>query len=266
MPAPLNTFKQAMAEKRAQIGLWLALANETTAEICGGAGFDWLLIDGEHAPNDIPLILAQLRALATSPAHPIVRVPIGETWMIKQVLDIGAQTILVPMIESRAQAEEMVRAMRYPPQGVRGVGAALARASAYNRIPDYLATANDEVCLLLQIESRAGLEALDEIASVDGVDGVFVGPADLAADLGYLGKPGAPEVQEAVEDALKRIQSHGKAAGILTGDKALAQRYLELGATFVGVGNDVGLLAGGSAKLASEFKANTGVKTGAGYA
>jgi 4-hydroxy-2-oxoheptanedioate aldolase len=254
MPAPRNLFKAALREKRQQIGLWLALASPYTAEILGEAGYDWLLIDGEHAPNDIPLMMAQLQALKGAPSHPVVRVPIGEAWLLKQCLDIGAQTILVPMVESGEQAKAMVRAMRYPPQGMRGVGAALARASAFNRIPDYLQTANDEVCLLLQIESRAGLAALDDIATTEGVDGVFVGPADLAADMGFLGKPGAAEVQQAVEAALVRIQSHGKAAGILTADQALARRYLELGATFVAIGNDVSLLANGATRLLSDFR------------
>ncbi len=253
MPAPTNPFKQALRENRTQIGLWLALANPYTAEICAGAAFDWLLIDGEHAPNDIPLLLSQLQAIEKSSSHAVVRVPIGETWLIKQVLDIGAQTILVPMVESGEQAKALVRAVRYPPHGVRGVGAALARASAFNRIPDYLQTANDEVCLLLQIESRAGLAALDEIAATEGVDGVFIGPADLAADMGFLGKPGAPEVQEAVEAGLKRIREHGKAAGILTSDQALAKRYVELGATFVAIGSDVGLLSGASSALLAGF-------------
>jgi 4-hydroxy-2-oxoheptanedioate aldolase len=157
------------------------------------------------------------------------------------------------MVESREMAETMVKAVRYPPHGVRGVGAALARASAFNRIPDYLPAANDEICLLLQVESRAGLEALDAIASTEGVDGVFIGPADLAADMGYLGKPGAPQVQAEVEKALARIQSHGKAAGILIGDLSLAKRYLELGATFVAIGNDVTLLANATTKLLDGF-------------
>jgi 4-hydroxy-2-oxoheptanedioate aldolase len=256
MPAPINHFKAALKANQPQIGFWLALANAYTAEIAGGAGFDWLLLDGEHAPNDIPLLTAQLQALSASPSHPVVRVPIGETWMIKQVLDIGAQTILVPMVESGAQAAELVKAMRYPPHGVRGVGAALARASKFNAIPDYLQTANDQVCLLLQIESRAGLAALEYIANTDGVDGVFIGPADLAADMGYLGQPSAPEVQQAVEQALKRIIACGKAAGILTSDTKMASRYLELGATFVAVGNDVTLFANSCRGLADSFKPN----------
>ncbi|MCR5855724.1 4-hydroxy-2-oxoheptanedioate aldolase [Mesorhizobium sp. J428] len=255
MPAPENRFKRALTDGRAQIGLWLGLANAYTAELCAGAGFDWLLIDGEHAPNSIPTMLAQIQAIQRgSSSQVVVRVPIGETWLIKQVLDLGAQTILVPMVETAEQARELVRAVRYPPNGVRGVGAALARASAFNRIGDYLQTADREVCLLVQVENRAGLEALDAIASVDGVDGVFVGPADLAADMGFLGRPGAPEVQAAVEDALRRIQSHGKAAGILTSDQALARRYLEIGATFVAVGSDVGLLVGATNALIKQFR------------
>ncbi|MBB5577276.1 MULTISPECIES: 4-hydroxy-2-oxoheptanedioate aldolase [Rhizobium] len=254
MPAPRNLFKQALKGGRAQIGLWQALANAYTIEICAGAGYDWLLLDAEHAPNDIPLLVSQLQAMKGTASHAVIRPPIGETWIIKQMLDIGVQTLLIPMVDSKEMAETMVRAVRYPPHGVRGVGAALARASAFNRIPDYLQTANDEICLLLQVESRAGLAAIDEIASTEGVDGVFIGPADLAADMGYLGKPGAPEVQAEVEKALARIQSHGKAAGILIGDLSLAKRYLELGATFVAIGNDVTLLANATTKLLDDFK------------
>lgn len=254
MPAPKNAFKQALRDGEAQIGLWQALASSYTVEICAGAGYDWLLLDAEHAPNDVPLLVSQLQAMKGSSSHAVIRPPIGETWIIKQLLDIGAQTLLVPMIESREAAEAMVKAVRYPPQGVRGVGAALARASNFNRISDYLQTANDEICLLLQIESRAGVAALDEIATVDGVDGVFIGPSDLAADMGYLGRPAAPEVQRVVEDCLRRIQGHGKAAGILSGDLGLARRYLELGATFVAIGNDVSLLARATEKLLEDFK------------
>jgi 4-hydroxy-2-oxoheptanedioate aldolase len=254
MSAPSNPFKQALRDGKAQIGLWQALANPYTAEICAGAGYDWLLLDAEHAPNDIPLLVSQLQAMKGTGSHAVIRPPIGETFIIKQLLDIGAQTLLVPMVESREMAETMVKAVRYPPHGVRGVGAALARASAFNRIPDYLQTANDEICLLLQIESRAGLAALDEIAATEGVDGVFIGPADLAADMGFLGKPGAPEVQVEVERALLRIQSHGKAAGILIGDLGLAKRYLDLGASFVAIGNDVTLLANATTKLLADFR------------
>ncbi|MES2432441.1 MAG: HpcH/HpaI aldolase/citrate lyase family protein [Pseudomonadota bacterium] len=252
MPAPLNTFKAALAAGRPQIGLWLGLANSITADLCANAGFDWLLIDGEHAPNDIPTILAQAQAIGNR-SHAIVRPPVGEAHLIKQVLDLGVQTILVPMIESAEQAAAMARAMLYPPHGVRGVGAALARASNFGTTPAYLATANAQTCLLLQIESRAGLSALEAIAATEGVDGVFIGPADLAADMGHLGNPAASEVQVAVEGALKRIMAQGKAAGILTSDRLLAQRYLDLGASFVAVGSDVGLLSGAAAELRGAF-------------
>ncbi|KAA8390656.1 4-hydroxy-2-oxoheptanedioate aldolase [Acetobacter tropicalis] len=254
MPAPVNEFKKALRSGECQFGLWVALANAYTAEICAGAGYDWLLIDGEHAPNDIRSIMSQLQAIEGSSSHAIVRPPVGETWMIKQVLDIGAQTILVPMVESAAQARELVRAVQYAPQGVRGVGAALARASRFNRVSDYLQTAGNEICLLLQVESRLGLAALDEICAVEGVDGVFVGPADLAADLGYIGRPGEPEVQRHIEAALRKIISHGKAAGILTADSALAKSYVSAGAAFVAIGTDVGLLATGSRRLLEDFK------------
>lgn len=253
MPAPKNTFKQALRDGKVQVGLWQALASPYTAELCAGAGYDWLLLDAEHAPNDVPLLVAQLQAIKGSTAHAIIRPPIGETHIIKQLLDIGAQTLLVPMVESGAMARDMVRAMRYPPHGVRGVGAALARASAFNRIPDYLQSADGELCLLLQVESRAGFAALDEIASTDGVDGVFIGPADLAADMGFLGRPGAPEVQREIEQAFAKILSHCKAAGALIGDLKLARRYVELGATFIGIGNDVTLLANATTRLLSDF-------------
>ncbi|YBV94748.1 4-hydroxy-2-oxoheptanedioate aldolase (plasmid) [Phyllobacteriaceae bacterium JZ32] len=254
MPAPENRFKQALTDGRAQIGLWLGLANAYTAEICAGAGFDWLLIDGEHAPNDLPLMMAQLQAIQARGGQAVVRPPVGEAWLIKQVLDIGAQTLLIPMVETVEQAQQLVRAVRYPPQGIRGVGAALARASNFNRIPDYLQTANEEICLLVQVESRAGLEAIEAIAAVEGIDGIFIGPSDLAADMGYLGRPGEPDVQSAVENGLNRIRGTGKAAGILTSDQVLAKRYLELGALFVAIGSDVGLLVGAASRALQAFR------------
>jgi 4-hydroxy-2-oxoheptanedioate aldolase len=252
MPAPINSFKAALAAGTPQIGLWLGLANPITADLCANAGFDWLLIDGEHAPNDIRSMLSQAQIIG-SRSHTIVRPPLGETHLIKQILDLGVQTILVPMVETAAQAASLARAMLYPPHGVRGVGAALARASTYGTTPAYLTSANAQTCLLLQIESRAGLDALDAIAMTEGVDGIFIGPADLAADMGYLGDPTAPEVQAAIDDAIKRIIAQGKAAGILTSDRTLARHYLDLGATFVAVGSDVGLLSDASAALFSAF-------------
>lgn len=252
MPAPSNSFKARLKSGETQIGLWVGLGDPSVAELVAGTGFDWLVIDGEHGPNGLRDVLAQLRAVGGK-SHPVVRVRDDNRAEIKQMLDIGAQTLLVPMIESADQAREVVRSVNYPPQGVRGVGAALARASDYNAIADYLQTANDEVCLLLQVESRAGIAALDEILAVDGVDGVFIGPADLAADMGHLGKPGAPEVQAAVNDALARIRAAGLAAGILTSDRALAQGYAARGIEFLAVGSDVGVLRAGLTALRAAF-------------
>mgnify|MGYP000515996104 CR=1 FL=1 len=254
MPAPKNEFKAALARGERRIGCWVGLADPYCAEIMGTAGFDWLLIDGEHAPNDMRSILAQLQALEASPSHPVVRLPVGETWMVKQVLDLGAQSILVPMVESGEQAAELVRAVQYPPKGMRGVGSALARASKFSAVPDYLATADDEICLLVQVENRAGLAALDDILAVDGVDGVFIGPSDLAADMGHIGKPGAQEVQDAIADAVPRILGAGKAAGILAVDPASIETYAGLGVTFLAVGIDVTLLAGAARALAAKYK------------
>lgn len=252
MPAPTNTFKARLASGDTQIGLWLGLGDPSVAELAAGTGFDWLVIDGEHGPNGLRDVLAQLRAVGDR-TQVVVRTRDDNRAEIKQMLDIGARTLLIPMIESAAQAREAVRSVLYPPHGVRGVGAALARASGYGATGDYLGTADAEVCLLLQVESMAGLAALDEILAVDGVDGVFIGPADLAADMGHLGKPGAPDVQEAVTDALTRIRAAGNAAGILTSDRSLAQGYVGMGAEFVAVGSDVGVLRAALKELRGAF-------------
>ena len=185
MPAPHNPFKAAIAAGELQLGCWLGLADPYIVEISAGAGFDWLLIDGEHAPNDLRSITAQLQVIAGRGSHAMVRPPIGETWIIKQLLDAGAQSLLIPMVESGAQAAELVDAVTYPPHGVRGVGSALARASDFAAIGDYLTTARDQICLLAQVENQKGMDALDNILAVDGLDGVFIGPSDLAADMGY---------------------------------------------------------------------------------
>lgn len=250
-----NAFKAALKSgQRAQIGLWLGLTDPICAEICAGAGFDWLLIDGEHAPNDVRSTLAQLQAVAPYPVHPIVRPVSGDVQLIKQLLDVGAQTLLVPMVESAEQARQLVSAMRYPPAGIRGVGAALARASQWNRITNYLHQANDQMCLLVQVETRQGLDNLDAIAAVEGVDGVFIGPSDLSAALGHLGKPTHPDVQHAIDDAIRRIRSAGRAAGILSTDETLSRHYLSLGCSFVAVGLDGNLLMRATQELARKFK------------
>lgn len=243
MPAPHNTFKAALKSGKPQMGCWLGLADPYIAEISAHAGFDWLLIDGEHAPNDLRSITAQMQVIAASSSHPVVRPVTGADWMLKQLLDAGAQSLLVPMVESAEQAAELVRAVTYPPEGIRGVGSALARASNFAGIPDYLTTARNEICLLIQVENRKGLQALDDIVKVEGVDGVFLGPSDLAADMGHIGNPGHPDVQAAVLDAMATIVRSGKAGGILTLDRALQEKCLELGATFVATAIDVTLFA-----------------------
>lgn len=248
-----NPFKRALRERRPQIGLWAALAHPYTAEICAGSGFDWLLIDGEHAPNELQSMLTQLQAIAPYPVAPVVRPPWNDFVRIKQILDIGAQNLLIPMIESVEEAQAAVAAVRYPPAGIRGMGSALARSSRWNRIPDYPLRANDEMCVLLQIETPKGLAALEGILAVDGVDGVFIGPADLSAGMGYVNNPEHPEVTAAIDGAIARIIGAGKAAGILHTRPERAKHFLSLGATFVAVGVDATLLARATESLAAQF-------------
>lgn len=257
MPAPVNRFKAALAAGQMQYGCWAGFADPYPTEVMATAGFDWLVIDGEHAPNDIRSIMAQLQVLEGKPdSHPVVRLPMGEAWLIKQALDIGAQTLLIPMVESAEQARDLVRAMRYPPQGIRGSGAALARASRFAAIPDYIATANDQLCLLVQVETVKGMDALDEILQVDGVDGVFIGPSDLAADMGHRGDSAQPAVRDAIKGALARIKASDKAAGILALDHDTAQDYRDWGAQFLAVGIDVVMLARAARELAARWKQN----------
>ena len=253
----MNPFKQALAARQPQVGLWLSLAHPYAAEACATAGFQWLLIDGEHAPNDVRSTLAQLQAVAAYPSQPVVRAVTGDTALIKQLLDIGVQNLLVPMVDTPEQARALVAATRYPPQGVRGVGAAVARASRWGARRGYLDLANDETCLMVQAETATALGTLEAICAVEGVDGVFIGPADLAASMGHRGAPGHPEVQAAIERAIGTIVASGKAAGTLTGDIAAARRYLELGTTFVAVGIDVTLMVQGARRLAGEFGLGT---------
>ncbi|KIC32015.1 aldolase/citrate lyase family protein [Leisingera sp. ANG-S5] len=256
MPAPKNSFKQALTQGKRQIGCWMSFADGQLAEIMGTCGFDWLVIDGEHAPNDIRSIRDQLMALAASPSHPVVRVPVGETWMIKQVLDAGAQTVLVPIVESAEQARELVRACHYPPKGLRGVGATAARATMFGTVSEYIQTADQEVCLLVQVENRAGMAALDEILQVEGIDGVFIGPADLSTDMGHQGNSAHPEVRAAIADAITRIKAAGIAPGILGTTDEATQAYADMGAQFLAVGIDVMVLARNARDLAAKWKAD----------
>jgi 4-hydroxy-2-oxoheptanedioate aldolase len=257
MQIPVNAFKQALAEKRAQIGLWCGLADHYVLEICAGAGFDWLLLDGEHSINDLRSLLQQAQVIAGYPGtNAVARVPMGHGYvgqaLIKQYLDLGIQTILVPMVDTPEQARELVRCMRYPPDGIRGMAG--ARASRWGRVATYAKEANREVCLLVQAETREAIANLDAIAAVEGVDGVFIGPSDLSAAYGHVGDPWHPEMQEVIADAFKRIQAAGKAVGILTLDEALAKQHIEMGATFVAVATDSSLLVKATNGLVSAFK------------
>lgn len=254
MDMPRNEFKARLTDPGHQLGLWVASADPTVAEVCAGAGFDWLLLDAEHGPNDVRSLLAQLRAVHGHGPHAIVRPPSRDPDLVKQILDIGVQTLLVPMVESADQARAMVRAMRYPPAGTRGVGSALARASRYNRVSGYLAKADAQMCLLVQVESTQAMERLDEIAAVDGVDGVFIGPSDLAASMGRLGDAAHVEVRASVERGIARIVAAGKAPGILAMDEAFARRSIELGCRFVAVGADITILARGTQALSAAFR------------
>jgi len=264
---PVNRFRLALRDGPAQLGLWLNLGDSVAAEICAGAGFDWLLIDMEHTAADLRTALRLLQTLAAYPVHPVVRIASGEPplarMLLKQVLDLGATTVLVPMVDSAAQAAELAAAVRYPapradaaspavPPGVRGMAG--ARASRWGRWRDQALRANDEVCLLVQAETVAALDALEAIAATDGVHGVFIGPADLSASMGHPGNPGHPEVQAAIADAIARIVAGGKAAGILDTDPARAERWLALGARFVAVGLDTAVLAQGTRAIADRYR------------
>jgi 4-hydroxy-2-oxoheptanedioate aldolase len=253
MELPVNRFKQGLAEGRPQIGLWCTLSSAYAVEISAGAGFDWLLLDTEHSPNDLENVLGQLQAAAPYDVSAIVRPASNDAVLIKRYLDIGAQTLLIPYVQSAEEARSAVSAVLYPPVGVRGVSA-LTRASRFGRIPNYAKRAASQLCLIVQIETRQALDALEAIAATPGVDAIFVGPGDLAASLGHVGEPGHPEVKAAVESALRRIQACGKPAGVLTNDQAFAQRCLDVGALFVAVGVDIGLLARGAEALAHQFR------------
>jgi 4-hydroxy-2-oxoheptanedioate aldolase len=242
--------------------LWVGLADSYVAEVLAGAGFDWLLIDCEHAPNDPRSVLGQLQAIAPYPVHPVVRPVHGSVELVKQYLDLGVQTLLIPMVETAEQAAAMVAATRYPPHGIRGVGSALARASRWNQITDYVGRCDAEMCVLVQVESVKALENLGSIAAVPGVDGVFFGPADLSASMGLPGRPMDPAVQDAIARGIATVLRAGKAAGSLSGDERVARDYLAQGATFVAVGVDTTLLVKAASRLAAAFQGPAGHSDG----
>jgi len=248
-----NAFKHALAAGKLQIGLWSSLCSNIAAEIIADSGFDWILLDSEHSPNEIPGLLSQLQAIGRGGSTPIVRPAWNDAVLAKRCLDIGAQTLLFPYVQNVEEAKRAVASTRYPPEGIRGVAVA-ARASRYGRTPGYLTKANGEMCVLVQVETRSALDQLEAIAQVEGVDGVFIGPSDLSASLGHLGNPQHAESQAAMKDAVRRLKAIGKPAGILSGNEEEIRRYIDWGYQFVAVGADVGLLARHADALAKKFR------------
>ena len=252
MDLPRNSFKRALQEGRAQIGLWSTLSSNYSVEVLAGAGFDWLLLDTEHSPTELESLLAQLQAAAPYPTHPVVRVPWNDMVTIKRVLDIGAQSLLIPYVSTAEEAAAAVSYTRYPPKGVRGV-AGTTRATRFGRIKDYAKRAHEEICVLVQVETKPALDQLEAICAVDGVDGVFIGPADLHASMGYPGETSNPAVLPLIEEAMRRIRKAGKAPGYLSPVEADAKRMLAAGCQFCAVGADIGLLARGAEALRAKF-------------
>jgi len=248
-----NAFKHDLAAGKLQIGLWSSLCSNIAAEIISDSGFDWILLDTEHSPNEIPDLVGQLQAMQASKTTPIIRPAWNDAVLAKRALDIGVQSLLFPYVQNAEEARRAVASTRYPPQGIRGVSVA-ARASRYGRTPGYLTKANDEICVLVQVETRSALSEIEAIAAVEGVDGVFIGPSDLAASLGHVGNPQHPDVQAAIKDAVTRLKKVGKPAGMLTGNEEEARRYIDWGYMFVAVGADVGLLAKNADALCKRFK------------
>lgn len=247
-----NQFKQAIKSGRHQKGLWTTLANTYSTEAVAGAGFDWLLIDMEHSPNDLNSVLLQLQTIGAYPVTSVVRPIWNDPLEIKRLLDIGVQTFLIPYVQNAAEAEAAVKSVRYPPRGIRGVSA-LTRATSFGRIVDYMKSCEDEICVLVQVETPEALNQIESIGAIEGVDGIFIGPGDLSASMGYPGQLKHPHVLDAIEDGIKRIIKTGRAPGILTGDKELAHRFIEQGSLFTAVGVDAGLLARAADSLAKEF-------------
>jgi len=254
MENPQNGFKRALKAGKAQIGLWSSLSSNYSVEVIAGAGFDWILLDMEHSPNDLESALTQLQAAAPYPSHPVVRVPWNDMVTIKRTLDIGAQSLLVPYVSTPEEARAAVASTRYPPAGVRGV-AGTTRATRFGRIKDYARSAHQEICVLVQVETQQALDNIEAICAIDGVDGVFIGPADLHASLGYVGEIANPKVKPLIDDAIRRIRKAGKAPGILTPNEADAKHWLQCGTLFCAVGADVGILARGAEALAAKFRA-----------
>jgi len=252
MELPSNPFKQALRRGQPQLGLWMTLASHYGTEAVASAGFDWLLLDMEHSPNDYDDILRQLQVVGGYRSHAVVRPPWNDPLAFKRLLDIGAQTLLIPYVQNAQEAQAAVRAMRYPPRGIRGMSA-VTRATNFGRVPDYAQRCEEELCLLVQVETVDALDQIEAIAAVDGVDGIFIGPGDLAASMGIAGQLKHPQLLDHIDKAIDRIVASGKAAGILTGDRELARRFMERGTTFTAVGVDAALLARSADELVRAF-------------
>ena len=259
-----NRFRQDLIAGRRLIGCWASLGSPITTEVLGVAGFDWILLDAEHAPNDVLTLVPQLMALKDSVSAPVVRPPSNDAVVIKRLLDAGFHNFLVPFVESADEARRAVASTRYPPAGIRGVSVS-QRSNRYGAVPDYFRVVNDNIAVMVQIESRAGVSAAASIAAVDGVDGLFVGPSDLAAAYGYLGAAGHPEVQDAMAQVFTAARTAGKPFGILAPVEADARRYLGMGATFVAVGSDLGVLRMASQALNDKFRDPDAAPIGAQY-
>ena len=253
MDLPVNRFKQALKDGRQQIGLWNSIPGPLVAEALAGCGFDWVVIDTEHAPTDVPDVLGMLQAMAPYPVSAVVRPAANDPVLIKRLLDFGAQTLILPYIQSAEEAQAAVAAVRYAPRGMRGV-AGLTRASRFGAVPDYTRRADAEICLILQVETALALSRIEEIAATDGVDGLFIGPADLAASMGHPGGLDHPAVRAAIEDAIRRITATGKPAGILTSDAAFAQACMGWGTRFTAVGMDISLMLQAARGLAASYR------------
>ncbi|WP_374555363.1 HpcH/HpaI aldolase family protein [Aquitalea pelogenes] len=260
MQLPDNHFKSALQQMSSispRYGIWAGMASAYHAEILAGTGHDWILLDGEHAPNTVPTLLGQLQALAAYPVDPVVRIPHGDPALIKQVLDIGAQTLMVPMVESAAQAATLVRAMRYPPAGIRGVGGGLIRATRWDAVADYIPQADQALCLVVQIESSLGVQNAAQIAAVEGMDAIFIGPADLSTSMGHAGNASHADVQHSIRHVIDSCLAHGKACGILAPNEQDARRYAEWGCSFIAISIDIPLLRQAALASLARFRVSS---------
>lgn len=251
---PRNRFRAKLASGQTQYGLWLGIPDNSVAEMMANAGFDWLVIDHEHGPYELRDVMSHLQAMAPYDVAPIVRPVDGDPALLKKMCDIGAQSIIVPMIDTAEQAEAVVQSVKYPPAGRRGLGTSMARAARWNSVSGYIGHANDEMFVIVQAETAIAIEAIDRIAAVEGVDAVFIGPSDLSASMGHAGNVSHPEVVDAVSDGIRRIRDAGKYAGLLCLDETKVAHYVECGANFVGVGVDALLIGNAARSLASRCK------------